>query len=325
MPDRLSRLLDDGRRTIEVLPEELDESRRRRELLVTGVKSAFPGSRVYFNGSVAHGDATTPLNDIDLGVVVADITGYGPDGNGPEPLMDDAADAIRDHLKDEFPKLTVTVKGQRRAVLVRFGDPVTTGQPDFTADVIVALDNPTGDGLYIPNTDLPEQWDRADPETHTELILDAVAATDVVFARTVRLLKHWRNHHGKPLCSWNIKALALECIDRPMPLVQALDIFFTHAAAEIADGPTQDPAGVADPIETNIPRKEAAFKLRTARDKVQKAVKDEAEGRPASAQQALHWLLPGVVPEPDPSAVLKEVSRNPATATTATPTRAWAP
>jgi hypothetical protein len=325
MPDRLEHLLDNGRRTIEVLPEEMQEARSRRGRLVTAVCTAFPGSRVYFNGSVAHGDANTPLNDIDLGVVVAHVSEYGPGGRGPLTLMNAAADAIRDHLKDDFRKLTVTVNGQRRAVLVRFGDPVTAGQPDFTADVIVALDHPTGDGLYIPNTDLPEGWDRADPETHTQLILDAIAATDVVFARAVRLLKHWRDHHGKPLCSWNLKVLALECIDRPMPLLEALDTFFTHAATAIADGPTEDPAGVAGPIATNIPRREAADKLRTARDKVRAAQDHQSAGRPASAQQALHWLLPDVVPAADPNTVLQETRHNPAAATAATRTRAWAP
>ena len=75
--------------------------------------------------SVAHGDANTPLTDVDLGIVV-DETGYGPGKKGPLTLMERARDAIREHLKDEFSNLTVTVDGQKRAVLVRFGDPVTT-------------------------------------------------------------------------------------------------------------------------------------------------------------------------------------------------------
>jgi hypothetical protein len=68
----------------------------------------------------------------------------------------------------------VTVKGQPRAALVRFGDPVTPIQPGFTADVILALDHPTEPGLHIPNTELPEQWDRADPETHTRMVASVV-------------------------------------------------------------------------------------------------------------------------------------------------------
>lgn len=325
MSDRLERLINSGRGNIQVTPDELREARRRRGLIAAALRALWPAGRIYYNGSVAHGDANTPLNDIDLGIVVTTAGEFGPDGHGPITLMDTAADAIRDHLKDEFRKLTVTVKGQRRAVLVRFGDPVTAGQPDFTADVIIALDDPTGPGLFIPNTELPEQWDRAAPETHTRMILAAISATEKVFAQLVRLLKHWRDHHGDPMCSWNLKVLALECIEEPMPFLRGLEVFFDHAAASIAEGPTADPAHVADPIKTNIPRVEVARKLRIARDLVRSARAHETAGHPASAQHDLHRLLPEVVPPANGDDLLRERSRTPAAATAATVTRAWAP
>jgi hypothetical protein len=128
--------------------EELQEARRRRSLLIQALQDAFPDGRSYINGSVAHGDANTPLTDVDLGVVV-DVEGYGPDDRGAISLMEQAGDAIREHLKDDYDNLVVTVQGQKQAVLVRFGDPVTPGQTDFTADVIVALDHPSGEGLWI--------------------------------------------------------------------------------------------------------------------------------------------------------------------------------
>jgi hypothetical protein len=133
--------LDEGRRNLDVTLDELREARRRRGLLFKALLDVFPGARCYINGSVAHGDANTPLTDVDLGVVV-EIAGYGPTGYGPVGLMELARDAIKEHLKDEFENLVVTIEGQKRAVLVRFGDPVTPGQKDFTADVIIALDHP---------------------------------------------------------------------------------------------------------------------------------------------------------------------------------------
>jgi hypothetical protein len=167
-------------------------------------------------------------------VVVEDADGYGPDGLGPRPLMEQAKDAIKDQLKDDYPKLTVTIEGQKRAVLVRFGDPVTPGQDDFTADVMVVIDDPDGAGLFIPNTKLPEGWDRAEPETHTALVLKAIDTTDKAFARTIRLLKLWRDRHGNPLCSWNIKALALECRSngRPEDLVSGIAKFHEKRSSQ---------------------------------------------------------------------------------------------
>ncbi|MPY61359.1 hypothetical protein [Streptomyces spongiae] len=115
--------------------------------------------------------------------------------------MEIVRDTIREDLDDEFPKLTIEVIGRRRAVLVRFGDPVTPGQADFTAGVMTALPHPSGRGLYIPNTKIAYQWDRADPVTHTRTVLQAIDDTNVVFARAVRLLKHWNGTHSKPMRS----------------------------------------------------------------------------------------------------------------------------
>ena len=64
---------------VEVTEGELDTARERRDDVGAALKRAFPGSRVYVNGSVAHGDALTPLTDVDVGVVVPDPGGeYGP-------------------------------------------------------------------------------------------------------------------------------------------------------------------------------------------------------------------------------------------------------
>ncbi|MCZ7459187.1 hypothetical protein [Streptomyces sp. WMMC940] len=333
----LATLLEEGRREIQVTDEELAEAKRRRGLLAKALRRAFPGAKTYFNGSVAHGDANSPLTDVDLGAVLsrADAAGYGPDGHDALSLMERARDVIREDLEDEFHRLTVEVAGRRRAVLVRFGDPVTKQQEDFTADVMTAVPHPSGKGLYIPNMEIAAKWDHADPVAHTEMVLRAIESTDVVFARAVRLLKHWNCKHSKPLCSWNIKALALDCIETPMPLIEALQVFFTHAAEQLEAGPTPDPAGVAGDIPLGMPINEVRKRLRTARDYVDRAIEHQVEGRPLSAQHALHQVLPEIVPDADATEEEAARLRRLATSGTAlaslglaiprpTQTRAWA-
>jgi hypothetical protein len=342
----LESLIDDARGEIEVTDEELDEARDRRGRIASALRAAFPGSRIYVNGSIAHGDAITPLNDIDVGVVVVDAAkDHGPGQRGPRDLMERARDAIREHLGEEFPNLTVTIEGQRRAVLVRFGDTVTAGQQDFTADVIVAIDNPDEPGLFIPNLFVNgvnvNGWERSDPETHLELVKAAIKDTEVVFARTVRLLKHWSRRHSKPMCSWNIKVLALDCITEPMPLAEAMQAFFGYAAEELKQnqGLTPDPAHVAGPIQLNLATREVITRLRTAEGHITRALEDEAAGRSASAQHELAMLLPDIVPDADPSEVeAEQAARLTGTAKTGTSvgvgagsalsipsSRAWAP
>ncbi|MFL6118781.1 hypothetical protein [Actinophytocola sp.] len=309
---RLEDLLTQARGQVEVTQEELDEARDRRQAIASALLAEFPGSRVYFNGSVAHGDALTPLTDIDVGIVIAEAKQtHGPGKKGPRDLMDRAADAIRRELKADFPKLTVQVEGCTRAVLVRFGDPVHAGEKDFTADVICAVDNAEDRGLFIPKV---PGWSRSDPEAHTRMVLQAIKDTRVAFAHIVRLLKHWNRRHGKPLCSWNIKALALACITSPMAQLHGLAIWFTYAATELDKGETQDPAGVAEkPIKLGKgwTRAQVVTALREAGKRVEEAARLERDGYPLQAHAELAKLFndEDMLPHPDPDAVRDEAVR----------------
>ena len=283
--------LDAARRRIEVKDTELDEARRRRSLMAKALEEAFPGSRIYFNGSVAHGDALTPLTDVDFGIVVPNFAGvYGPGRRGPRVLMEQARDALKDAFGQEFPKLVVTIEGQSHAVLVRFGDPVTPGEKDFTADVIVAIDNPAGAGLFIP--DLPDGWERSHPERHTQLVLEAIDSSDVWFARHVRLLKHYNRTHSKRLCSWNIKALALDSLAVPLGYLDGLTAWFDHAIEHLSIESTPDPAGVSIPIETTVTRSETVAHLKIARSRIRRAIALCDDGKEEAALAELARVFP---------------------------------
>lgn len=306
----LEQIVNEARRRIEVSDNELDEARKRRSAIGAALRQEFSGSRTYLNGSIAHGDALTPLTDVDLGVVVPDPDhGYGPGKRGPKELKERAAAAIRAGLRGEYGDLAVEVKGRKRSILVRFRDPVAPGRPDFTADVIVAIDNPHGAGLYIPRF---ESWDRSHPEKHTDLITAANRMTDACFARVVRLLKHWNRNNGKSLCSWNIKALALDCIDAPTALIAGMRDWFRHAIEELSRGETPDPAGVAaNPIKLNDTRTEVVRRLKRALEKLDRAIAYEKAGYMTLAHNELAKFFndPEMLPAPSPLAVLEEEGR----------------
>jgi len=220
-----------------------------------------------------------------------------------EPGAVETADDLGAVDRDDRGDLAVEVKGRKRSILIRFRDPVAPGRPDFTADVIVAIANPSAAGLYIPRYD---SWDRSDPERHTALVLAAIAATDVAYARIVRLLKHWSRQHGKPLCSWHIKALALGIITAPTGLVAGLRQWFSEAADELAAGDTADPAGVSNkPLKTNIPRTEVVRMFRDAGDRLERAISLEDAGYHLLAVDELAKLFndQDMLPRPDQVAV----------------------
>lgn len=303
-------LLESARRRTQVLQGELDEAKKRRSLIGAALLKEFPGSRTYVNGSVAHGDALTPLTDVDLGVVVAEaVDSHGPGKKGPTDLKERAADAIRRELSPVYPSLTVIVEGRKRSILVRFGDPVTAGEKDFTADAIVAIDNLEAEGLYIPRY---REWDRAHPEEHTRMVKNAIDKTEVLFARAVRLLKHWNRSNDMPMCSWNVKALALGCLFEPMTQLQGLTMWFRHAIAELSVGETEDPARVAEkPIKLNRPRMEVVAQLREAAAQLERAIEFEKAGYPVLAWRELALMFNDeqMMPRPDERKVTAEQAR----------------
>ncbi len=309
---KLEEVIDEVRKAIQVSDPELAEARKRRSALAAALLDEFPGARIYINGSVAHGDALTPLADVDLGIVVPDPDNeYGPGEYGPKRLKVRAAEAIRQGVKEEYGELEVVVEGRKRSLLVRFRDPVAPGRPDFTADVIVAIDNPEAAGLFIPSY---HTWDRAHPERHTELVRAANKDTKASFARVVRLLKHWNRSNSKPLCSWNIKALALDCITTRTALLPGVQTWFQHAIEQLSIEETPDPAGVAkNPIKLNdkMTRTEIVRRLTRSLETLERAIELEKTGYPILAYDQLTKFLNDreILPAPDSVAVMLEEAK----------------
>lgn len=311
-PPTIEQLLETARRRIQVCDTELDEARRRRDIIGAALLREFRGSRVYVNGSVAHGDALNPLTDIDLGIVVAEAKHtHGPGKKGCSDLQERAANAIRAALREEFPGLRLEWRGRRRSILVRFSKPVTYGQDDFTADVIIAIDNPDDEGLFIPNY---QGWSRSHPEEHTRLVREANKATGYTYARVVRLIKHYNRRNQKPLCSWNIKALALGALTSRSRLTDGILAWFDHAIVSLSKGLTEDPAHVAEqPIAINdkMTRTEVVDRLTKSRERLVNALDLEKAGYPVLAHEQLAKLFndEDMLPYPDTDAVRREAAR----------------
>ncbi|MCR2812979.1 hypothetical protein [Microbacterium sp. zg.Y1084] len=172
--------------------------------------------------------------------------------------------------------------------------------------MITAIDYPNGPGLYIPRFN---SWDRSAPETHTRLITEANEVTKSVYARTVRLLKHWNRQNGQALCSWNIKALALFSVTSQVALITSMRDWFSYAIGELKKGETADPAKVAvKPIKLNAPPTEVIKKLEDSLAKLDKAILYDLAGYPVLAQKELADLFNDseMLPAPSRDAVLRE-------------------
>ena len=285
-------ILDQIRQRVAARGGSLLEARTRRDR-VRDAAASYPGSlRTYQAGSLATRFTNHPVSDADAGVVMdrRTLPDLGPDGKGKLPA--ELVNAIRLHIRPQLARLypEVRVERMKRGLLVRFNRPLASGE-DPTVDLVVALNRVLDDALWIPNLDR-NRWDPSHPEKHVELFTAGPDGLRRTRRHVVRLAKVQVQQFDEPhLCSFNIAALAWQCIQAAERIDLALWRFFDYAATELAKHLTRDPAGVSGPIRIDDRRltvnrlQRTAHGLRLAID----ARDDEDKVRAALAARGVFW------------------------------------
>lgn len=289
--------LEDVEKQISADDKALEEARhRRREVL--GICGTFGGVLSTFSsGSVAMGVVNDPVEDADGGMTL-DRRQYpklGPDGGGETPLqvVADLHALVGPAVREIWPK--ATVHDMKRGITVKMHAPLWTGADPYV-DVVVAMNRKDAPGLWIPNM-TAGRWDPSHPQCHVELMNSGSRALRRTRARVVRLAKAWNKQYTQPaLSSFNIVALALECITTTMPIDGALLVFFEHAATSLDVRRTEDPAGVSAPIKLEATKDVAVARLAAARDHLANAI-DPGDDLDTVAAE-LHEVFWNFLPEP---------------------------
>lgn len=289
--------LEDVEKQISADDVALDEARRRRKE-VLGICGTFGGVLGTFgSGSVAMGVVNDPVEDADGGMTL-DRRLYpklGPDGGGETPLqvVADLHSLVGPAIREIWPK--ATVHDMKRGITVKMHAPLWTGADPYV-DVVVAMNRKDAPGLWIPNMSAG-RWDPSHPQCHVELMISGTRALRRTRARVVRLAKAWNKQYAQPaLSSFNIVALALECVTASMPVDAALLVFFEHAATTLAVRRTDDPAGVSGPIKLESTKDVAVARLAAARDHLANAI-GAGDGVDTVAAE-LHKVFWQYLPEP---------------------------
>jgi hypothetical protein len=293
-------IINDIRRQIAAQDDALSGARSRRDA-VFAAAATFPGVlRTFRSGSLATGYINHPVDDADGGMVL-DRRAYpslGPDGGGelPHSTVEDIQNHIRPILREKYPK--VSVVKMKRGLLIEVNEPLAFEQ-DPTVDLVIALNRATDDALWIPNLD-QNRWDPSHPERHVALFTSGSSELRRTRAQVVRLGKAQVKQFKRPtLSSFNVSALAWEEVQKAESLDEALLRFLDYAATEIADHPTDDPAGVSAPISLpeGLQRETIVIRLERAADALERAI--AAGDNEAKVLAALADVFPNYVQAPD--------------------------
>ncbi len=302
--DHAEEVLEEIRQSISATDSDLEEARKRRDL-VLDVAATFDGAlRTFKSGSVAHADVNYPVNDADGGAVLDRRvhTTLGPDSEaegGPEEIMAAVRDHVMPAVRTTYPEATGRLI--KRAILIKFNSPNSDGL-DPSVDLVVGLTRKGAEGLWIPNRDT-EVWDASHPEEHTRLLTAEPKVLRVHRARVIRMAKAAVKHDATPaLISFNIEALALTHITEVKTIGESLELFFDEAAADIEAGLTNDPARVSGKIRLpdGMIRERSAKRLAFFAEKTHEAL-DHADDRTA-VESALVELYPEQITNAERSA-----------------------
>jgi hypothetical protein len=296
-------LENEVRKKIAASDKVMKEARDRRDLVAESAMGIEGSLRWFRSGSVAHGMVNKPVSDADSGIVLdrrnEKYAKLGPDGEneGPDEVIDELIEIVRPKVREKYPKAVVTKS--RRGLLVEFHEPVSGTEEDPSVDLIVTLTRKDAEGLWIPDcaaTD-EEKWTPSHPEKHTELLTSGTKQLRALRARVARMAKAWNNQWeegDRALSSFNIAALAWEYVDDPsVPLDEALAGWFRYARDELDKAPTEDPAGISEPIRLLLDKSVVVDRLGKAADDMDEALANEDDEE--KVRDALRRIYPDYV------------------------------
>ena len=306
-------ILERIRRDVAARPESAREGRHRRDRVLKAARGYLGTLRTYPAGSLATRFANDPVSDADSGVVMdrRKLPELGPDGQGklPAELVDSIGGYIRPLLARQYP--SVSVERMKRGLLICFSKPLQSGE-DPSVDLVVALNRAEDDALWIPNSE-KNRWDPSHPEKHVELFTSGSEKLRQTRRHVVRVAKAQVQQFDDPhICSFNIAALAWECIKSYERLDRALHRFYNYAAAQLSRHLTPDPANVSEPIKVDD-RELAVKRLRRTADGLRRAIETGNDPRKAQAELAaegVFWKLIPFTKDRQSSRVVEAVREN---------------
>ena len=195
----------------------------------------------FLTGSYARHTAIAPLKDIDVFVVL--------DQEERRDLFDGTAwrciNAVRAATKDALPRLAQPPRMQKRSVGIDFATAELRVElvPAFTTE---------HDGVFRIADRHADRWILSAPQIHAEISTDANQRSGEHLKPVIKMLKAWKRLHDLPIKSFHLEVMCYRAPVLPShTLSEALACTFSYLSQAIVF-PCPDPAGVGDPIDSDM-------------------------------------------------------------------------
>lgn len=230
------------RHRLEITKTEEDDAARRHREVRLYLAEKLDVTDDFLTGSYKRDTKTKPLRDVDVFVVLGDVT-----------ERDDPNDVLRrvhDVLVEQYGASWVVT--DRPAVRVDFG-PNNAGVEDKVISIEVVPAIAKGNHYRIADP-AKSGWMSTDPRIHATLTTDANTAFSNEWKPLVKMVKAWNRHQAEPIVpSFLIEVMALELIHGEWTgsFPREIRAFFASAAERI-DEVWVDPAGLGSPVSDQL-------------------------------------------------------------------------
>lgn len=235
----------------------------------------------FLSGSYARGTAIHPLHDIDLFVVLKDVT--VPPSEQPDTILKQ----VRQALQPLRPGQDLPIL-QHHSVHIGF----TTKEIEF--DVVPAFENPYQQLYFIPERDTG-RWIPTNPKRHETLSTQANERAGKKLKPLIKAVKHWKRIYAAGLLgSFHLEAMSYNAFPTPPAggYLEALEALFSHLSRAVMS-PCPDPAGLStQPLDRLTPnqREHARNVLASAAGEVRNVLKEETS-LPTQAHERMRKLF----------------------------------
>jgi len=263
---------------LELTKTESTDAQKRHNEVRSVIRQDFGIERDFLTGSYGRHTKTKPLKDIDIFFVLNESEVWRRN----EPPVR-TLDAFEKCLRNSYHN----IDPNRRCITVEFDKVYQTeedGGQVLSVDAVPAFS--IEGGYVIPDRVLGE-WVKTDPEIHAKQATEKNKELNSNWKPTVKMLKKWNAHAGKPIKpSFLIEVLAQDIIDPPYSTyADEIINFLSSAQARIyEDWP--DPAGLGPPVSDQMDsqkRTNAKQILRDAEKIADRAMRAEDLGNTTEA------------------------------------------
>jgi predicted nucleotidyltransferase len=274
------------RHRLEITKTEEDDAARRHREVRSYLAEKLDVTDDFLTGSYKRDTKTKPLKDVDVFVVLGDVS-EADDPNG-------VLTRVHDVLVEKYDESRVTT--DRPAVRIDFG-PANIHPDDkvMSVEVVPAI---AEDNQYRIADPAKSGWMSTDPKLHAKLATDANKALSNEWKPLVKMIKAWNRHQGEPIVpSFLIEVMALRLIDGMWTgsFPREVRAYFASASEQIAEV-WADPAGLGSPVSDQLhfhPQQleQARIALRDAERQCGEAIRIEKGSGSAAANDAWQKLF----------------------------------